>query len=415
MTTMYNTPRGESWDPMPLEVWTWQGQPVGRLQGVESASVVWRDGSADTAKVTAVMDDVSSLLVPCDGAYLLVARLNGQTHVSVPVDVSVEGLDDDPTVSVINITTAGGYTLLDGELVPSTLEDPVYMVNGDKFTVTGALEDVAKRLIRIGVSRTLHPVVVLPSLGRGPTVTVTGEWEKLGDLLTDLFTGSGWRLTVHGWAPGDQPPAEDIVPSTPVVLVDVGQYTPVSGLEWSAESGDITAWSYNIKRATATRAVIAPQQSSGDSESQIIREVVGNEPTSPWARREVYIRGTGYAQDDENRDPLQLRDRLDTEAATELAKADRSLTVDVTVELAAVWEAGTDHLFPRQFWLGDMVTVRLPGLDPVYQAVTEIEATLTPDTFTVRPTVGTVDTIDPSLFGRVADMNRRMTRLEKRS
>lgn len=413
MSTLYNTPRGESWDPLPLEVWTWEGQPVGRLQGVDSAKVTWRNGAADTATITAALDDVSSLLVPADGAYLVVARMNGETHLSVPTDVVVEG-GDDPSVATVQITTAGGYTLLDGELVPSTLEDPVYLLNGDTFTITGALEDVAKRLIRIGVSRALHPVVVLPSLGRGPTVTVSGEWEKLGDLLGDLFTGTGWRLDLHGWVPGDQPPADNIVPTSPVVLVDVTQYTPVAGLEWSVTAGDITKWSYNMKRATATRAVISPGQSSGEDDLKIIREVVGDEPRSPWARREVYLRGDGYADGDENRDPLQLRERLDDQAATELAKSARSLTVDVTVELASVWEAGTDGKFPRQFWLGDLVTLHLPQLEPVTQAVTEIEVELTPTSFTVRPTVATADTLDPSLFGTVADMSRRMNRLEKR-
>lgn len=414
MSTLYNTPRGESWDPLPLEVWTYQGQPVGRLQGVETGTVTWRCGSADTAVITAALDDVSSLLVPCDGEYLVVARFNGETHVSVPTDVKVSG-GDNPEVAQVQITSAGGYTLLDGELVPSTLEDSIFLVNGDQFTVTGSLEAVAKRLIRIGVSRTLHPVVVLPSLGRGPTVTVTGEWEKLGDLLTDLFTGTGWYLDIHGWAPGDQPPAEDIVPSTPVVLVDVAQYVPVSGLEWSVASGDITDWEYETKRATATRAVISPSQSSGEDDTKVILEVVGDEPHSPWARREVYIRGDGYSDTDENRDPIALRYRLEDQAATELAKAARSLTVDVTVELASVWEAGTDGVFPRQFWLGDMATVVLPGLTPVTQAVTEIEVEITPTSLTVRPTVSTPDTLDPSLFGAVADMTRRTNRLEKRS
>lgn len=414
MSTLYNTPRGETWDALLLEVWTWQGQPVGRLQGVEQGTVTWRNGAADTAVVTAALDDVSSLLVPCDGAYLLVARMNGQTHLSVPTEVTAQP-GDDPTVAQVQITSAGGWTLLDGELVPSTLEDPVYLIDGDSFTLTGSLEDVVKRLVRIGVSRCLHPVVVMPSLGRGPTVTVSGEWEKLGDILGDIFTGTGWRLSIQGWVPGDQPPAEDIVPSTPVVLVDVAQYTPVAGLEWSVESGDITDWKYTVKRATATRAVIAPGQASGDDDVKVIREVVGDESTSPWARREVYIRGDGYAQGDENRDPIQLRERLDDQAATELAKAARSLTVDVTVELASVWEAGTDGQFPRQFWLGDMVTVHLPSLEPVTQVVTEVEATITPTQFIVRPTVSTPDTLDPSLFGTVANMSRRMTRLEKRS
>ena len=205
-----------------------------------------------------------------------------------------------------------------------------------------------------------------------------------------------------------------MVPTTPVVIVDLAMYSAVSGLEWSVESGDITDWSYTTKRATATRAVISPDN-SGDEDERVIREVVGDEPASPWARREVYIRGDGYDQNDENRDPIALRYRLEDQAATELAKAARSLEVSTTVELAAVWEAGVDGVFPRQFWLGDMAMVHLPHLDSVEQVVTAVEATITPEQFTVRPTVGTPYTLDPSLFGTVADMSRRMTRLEKRS
>lgn len=414
MATLYNTPRGESWDPMTLEVWSWGGQPLGRISGVEEATLTWNDSSADTAEVTAYLDDVTSALVPCDGEFLLVGRLNGATHLTVPSQVEVSS-GDNPSVATVHITAAGGRTLLDGELIPPTLEDPVLWLNGDDFTITGSLEDVVKRLIRIGVSRCLHPVVVLPSLGRGPTVTVSGEWEKLGDLLDDIMAGTGYRLQVRGWVPGDPPPADDIVPSTPVVLVDVNAYQPVSGLEWSVESGDITDWSYTTKRATATRAVIAPAQEDDDQDLKVVLEIVGDEPDSPWARREVYIRSDGYDQDDENRDPKQLRYRMEDQAATELTKAARSLEVSVTVELAAVWEAGVDGQFPRQFWLGDMATVFLPSLDPVSQVVTSISATITPESFTVRPTVGTPYTLDPSLFGTVADMSRRMTRLEKRS
>lgn len=415
MSTLYNTPRGETWDPMPIEVWHWGGQPLGRVNGIEEAKVTWRDGSADTISLTAALDDVTSPLIPCDGEYLLVTRFNGQTHLAVPTDGAAQS-GDDPRTALASITAAGGKTLLDGELIPPTLEDPVYHLNGDEFTVTGSLEDVVKRLIRIGVSRTLHPVIVLPSLGRGPSITVSGEWEKLGDLLDDVMAGTGYRLDIHGWAPGDPPPTDDINPSTPVIIVDIAQYVPVSGLEWSVESGDITDWEYTVKRASATRAVISPSQSSqeGEDDTNIVLEVVGDEPSSPWARREVYIRGDGFAQEDENRDPIALRYRLEEQAATELTQAARSLSVDVTVELAAVWEAGTDGVFPRQFWLGDMATVHLPQLEPVQQVVTEIEATLTPDNFVVRPTVGTPYTLDPGLFGNVAALTRRTNRLEKR-
>ena len=53
MATIYQTPWGPSWDPMPVHMWTWGGESLGRVADVEKASAMWSTAEADLLEVAA--------------------------------------------------------------------------------------------------------------------------------------------------------------------------------------------------------------------------------------------------------------------------------------------------------------------------------------------------------------------------
>ena len=65
--------------------------------------------------------------------------------------------------------------------------------------------------------------------------------------------------------------------------------------------------------------------------------------------------------------------------------------------------------------MGDIATVDLPILGEIKQVITDVEIKITPETITVTPTVGTPDTMDLSTFAALAGIDKRLTRLERKS
>lgn len=413
MTTLYETSHaGATYDPLPVEVWTWEGQVMGRVGASESMAFTYTDGSSpDTAVLDVDLDALTASLVPCDGTMLVAARYPGRTHLSVPVQAEVRA-GEDPSVAVARITTAGGRSLLDAALAPPTLEGPLDNQDTEGYTLSGPLEDVVKRLISQGVARNGHPVVVLPSQGRGPSVTATGAWTNVGSTVNDLVTGTGYRLDVTGWVPGDPLPATDTAPVSPTILVDVVPLRDRDGLEWSTLAGDITDWSMTHKRATATRATVGYAVDRPEDRRYL---QVSGPTTSPWAVRETYVKyDAGKNGEDDVVDLYRLAEDMENAGRTELAKGAATVSMDVDVEVSNLWRFGPSADDPRQFNVGDWVRVTLPVLGTHRQVVTEVEVKLTPAEFSVTPRVSTPYTMDPTLFSTVADVARRVTDLERR-
>jgi hypothetical protein len=412
MTTLYNTLRGPDYDPVPVELWTYEGERLGKLGAFESMAftTTGKPGRASTATLEVYLTELTAMLLPCDGAVLVAAHYNGLTLLYTPVTAEVHSLANDPSLAVLTVQCTGGWSFLEGAITTPGLTGNLTDTPNAKFELTGALETVIKTLIDAGQRRTGHPIVVLPSSGRGPRVTVTGAWETVGEHVANLLTDSGYMLTFDGWVPGDPQPIEGYTLTRPCYVVDLKPHTPRVGLVWSYIGGDLTKWSVTRKRASATRAVA--HNGTDDLAERELLEVQGVEPPSPWAVREVYVRHT--PSKDENMDPIRLHNELEAAAVDKLTELGTAIEVTASIETAAGWEYGTDKVTPRQYTVGDIATLDLPVLGELMQVVTDVEVKITPEAVTVTPTVGTPYTMDVTTYDALAGVDKRLTRLERK-
>lgn len=412
MTTLYDTLRGPDYDPVPVELWTWEGERLGKLGAFESMAftTTGKPGRSSTATLEVYLTELTAMLLPCDGTVLVAARYNGMTLLYTPVTAEVHSLSNDPSLALLTVQCTGGWSFLEGAITTPGLMGALNDTPNETFELTGDLETVVKTLIAAGQRRTGHPLVVLPSSGRGPRVSITGAWETVGEHVADAITAAGYVLTFDGWVPGDPQPLEDYTLTRPCYVVDIKPYTPRVGLVWSYIGGDVTEWSVTRKRAGATRAVA--HNGADDIAEREVLEVQGVEAASPWAVREVYVRHT--PSKDENMDPIRLHDELEAAAVDKLTELGPAIEVTATIEAAAGWEYGTDKVTPRQYTVGDIAAIDLPVLGELMQVVTDVEVKITPEAVTVTPTVGTPDTMDVTTYGVLAGIDKRLTRLERK-
>lgn len=412
MATLYNTLRGPDYDPVPVELWTYKGERLGKLGAFDSMTftTTGKPGNANTATLEVYLTELTAMLLPCDGTVLVAAHYNGMTLLYTPVTAEVHSLNDDPRVAVLTVQCTGGWSFLEGAITTPGLTSSIHDSPNDKFELTGDLETVVKTLINAGQRRTGHPLVVLPSSGRGPRVTINGAWETVGEHVADVLTRAGYVLTFDGYVPGDPQPLEGYKLTRPCYVVDLKPHTPRHGLVWSYLGGDITEWSVTRKRASATRAVA--HNGAEDIAEREVLEVRGIEPPSPWGVREIYVRHS--PNEDENMDPIRLHNELEAAAVDKLTELGPAMEVTAKVETAAGWEYGTDKVTPRQYTVGDIATIDLPVLGELMQVVTDVEVKITPEAVTVTPTVGTPDTLDITAYAALAGVDKRLTRLERK-
>ena len=412
MSTVFSTLRGATTDPLPCELITWQGERLGKIGMIQSIEFVQtiKPGAADTATLKVYLDDLTATLLACDGEVLITAWLNGIRLLYVPITAEVASLDDDPRVAVLTVQAAGAWSFIEGEVTTPGLDGSLSDSPNAQFEITSDLETAVKTVIGAGIRRVGHPLVVLPTSGRGPTVTITGAWETVGEHVADALKGTGYGLTFTAWVPGDPPPAEGLGLSVPCYIVDVRAYTPRQGLIWSTLGRDIGSWRVERKRASATRAIA--HNGEDDPATRMAFTVQGDEPRSLWGKRETYV--SFKPRDDENNDPLRQREDVHRAAVSKLTESAPALSVSADVHVASGWEYGTDGGTPRQFTVGDIGTLDLPVLGEISQVITDVTVTLTPTEFTITPSVGTPDTLDTTAFGTLAALDKRLTRLERK-
>lgn len=395
MSTYYNTPRGVTFDPMPVEVWEHDGQgALFRVELAESVSVTWADRTTGTATLDLKLDNMTAPLTACDGRYLFVVSLNGKRHVSTPVKAKPYNDADSDEVRVM-FTTASPWNLLTGELVPPVPDRPLSQQESAEFyTLTGPVETVVKRLVTIGAERVGHPVAVLPTLGGGPTVSVAARFDTVAELVEDALTGTGYRLSLDVWLPGDER-IGDLSLTKPTVVADVVPYRDQPGLVWARVSNDLDSWELEKSRATQTQVVVGDRGEKTEQRFTAVQTTF--EVASPWAKREGYV-----STSDDAAAPAEV-------GAAELVKSAGTTDLTATIAPAGVWEFGTDGGYPLQYDVGDVATVDLGDpLGVVRQVVTEVTAELTPTDFTVTPKVATPDTMDRDIYTALTSLQRRV-------
>lgn len=370
MATYYNTARGTSYDPMPVEVWRHDGhRALFRVELAESVKVTWADRTTGTAEFDLKLDDMTAPLTACDGMYLFVVTLNGHRHASTPVKAAPCNDGDTDEVRV-KFMTASPWNLLTGERVPPVPDRPLSQQESAEFYVaTGPVETVVKSLVSVGAARLGHPIAVLPSLGNGPTVTVSSRFDTVAELVEGALAGTGYRLSLDVWLPGDEK-IGDLSLTKPTIVADVVPYRDREGLVWARVSADLDQWQLDKTRATSTQVVVGDRGEGVEQATTLLDA------------------GTG-----------------------ELLKSAATTDLDATIAPAGVWEYGSDGEYPLQFSVGDVATIDLGDpLGEVRQVVTEVTAELTPTSFSVTPKVSTPDTMERDIYATLTDLQRRVGR-----
>lgn len=414
MATIFDTYNGPSASPITMEVITPQGVPVGLIGEYESAVATPSLYEADTLELQAPLTDVTALLLPCDGSVLVAYHVNDKTFLYMPADAEVHSMDGAPEVAVVTVTCAGGWTWLDGQVIPPSLEDPVELAESTEFRLEGNLENVVKRLITAGTLRLNHPLYVLTSQDRGPLVSVADGWVSTAEVVRDLLNGTGYYLDLQGWVPGKPYPA--VEPFAPTVFVDVKPYRETETV-WSATAGDLLNWTFKRSRAQATRVTLGYETDS-PANREYFRVTDGNHAAA-WHHREVYeefkYEYPSWADDEVPPDVYRLRDQMEATALRKLAENGPTVAVDAEVDVANLWIFSGDHDNPRAFDLGDRITLDLPVLGQHRAVVTAVEISSTPEEFTVTPRVSLPDTMETDIFTRVAGLSRRVHNIERRT
>jgi hypothetical protein len=397
VSTIYSTPRGNTYDPMPVELWRWDGTgAVGRLETSEEIEVTWADRDAGTTTIDTPLNDLSRLLLDDKGSVLVVVTLNGKRHVSTVVESEATADEDARRDVRVQATTASAWSLLDGQRIPPVPDRPLsQQESAEEYVLTGPVETVVKTLVRIGAERLGHPIAVIEDRGLGPTVTVRSRMDTTADLVKEALAGTGYRLSLDAWLPGDER-IGDLSLTRPTIIADVVAYRDRPGLVLSGVSEDLESWSLKRTRATQTRVIVGDK---GEGTEQRFVSVGAEDPDlSPWARREGY---TSTSSEDET--PAEV-------GAAELAEAAATAEMDATAAPSQAWEFGEDGEYPRQYDVGDWCTVSLPEVGDVREVITEVTAKLTPVSLTVTPKVGTPDTKSRDLYALVTDLSKRVDR-----
>lgn len=411
MTTKFSNSWVNPWEPVRVELWSYKGQRLGLVGNYEEMTFTFADREADTAELTLPLTSLTKHLVPCDGVVLVGMRIGGRTHLSTPVKAEVAA-GDDPSQAMVKVTTAGGWTLLDGELLPPSLDTPLNQQTTPEFDVDGPLETVIKRLLEVGAKRTKHPIVILQDQGRGPNVRVHGKWESVGDVIKDVLNKTGYRLDLTGWLPGDPAPQEDISLTRPSIIADVIPYEHREGLVWTVEAGDITDWSMTHTRASATVGIVGFEVD--DPAKRVYGTMNGPTSGSPWETRETFKEYTEHKEiDDREPDPQRVWEGMENEGQMLINQSEGTVEADITVDIANLWQFNTDKTNSRSFDVGDWVEVHLPVLGRYTQLIKAVEVHVTPTEFTIRPIIGTPDTMDSDLYSNLANLSRRVDKLER--
>ena len=362
--------------------------------------MTWADRTSGTVVMDTPLTWLTRQCLPADGRVLVVATLNGKRHISSVVEAQPYADSDSRNDPRIRITTASPWSLLDGELIPPVPDQPLNLQqSAEEYVLTDRLETVIKRLVQIGADRVGHPIAVMPDAHQGPQVTIRSRNDTVADLVEKVLVGTGYRLKLDAWLPGDDPIGQ-LSLTRPTIVADVVPYREQPGLVWSGLSEDLDQWKLTHSRATKTRLIVGDRGEK--TEQKFVQVVSSTEPVSPWARREGYA---GASSEGEN---------LQEVGAAELAQAAGSVDLDATVTPATAWEFGTDGLFPRQYDVGDVATVVLPGVGEISQVITEVTAVLTPVSMTVTPKVATPDTKGRSLYTTVMELDKKLDEQSRR-
>lgn len=242
------------------------------------------------------------------------------------------------------------------------------------YTATGAAETVLTNLITANlVTRRGDNIAVVPSKGRGSSVTLNERFTNLLQVVTDKceIAGLGVRTGLI-----------QTTPTSTLAELTVWFYVPEDKSAYLTlspdpeDGGTLESWAQSDDVPTATRAVVG---GGGKGTSRVFRQITQTGPEASWLRkREVFV---------DARDTTDVP-TLDERGTSELADAASQTSFEMVAADAEGTQLGVD------FTVSDWLLVKLAeGLESVERlsafAVTAdtsgVAVTLTPGNPDVAP------------------------------
>lgn len=386
----------------------------GYLNSYESASVAWQHLDVGTGSV--VIGEGHPMV-----SFLAVAQ--AQRHVTPIVVTTPGGQRWSGRVEAVDISEGDGST----PSVPGQGKATITLV--DEFawlkrmfaspnganaaltsmplndTRTGPIETVVKGFIsdaikRIGLS--VFYVVPAPASDSSPSVTLSGRFTELDQLIVDALRLSNRYVTMTVWLPGDPQPSgaggsSGVTLSSPTIVVDIATGADDPTIVWRDDT--FITRKVSIKTPTASTAILA---GSGTGTAQVFdtyKDTGLASDQGAFGFPEAYF--TAGAATSAGATTQQ-------DAQQQLLVTEGGIAVTATVQDGVPWTYLTDYK------VGDIVGVSALGLD-VRQRVTKVEIVDDAQGYRVVPTIGDdVVTLTPQqrLFHTIRGLSNRVAQLQ---
>lgn len=190
-------------------------------------------------------------------------RLQFRYRNDVPPMV-VEQMSGAVVASVMGLGSKGPvvtFTAISDDILLSCLAwpNPTQLISNQTSeydTRTGKVDQMVYELVRDNLTTRLTlPVVAVPDVWAGPTVTLKARMQPMGDVVRPALEETGRGLRLYQWNPGDVMPFFLPTLSTPCVLAEVTTAQDRPYVTWSTTLG-ITSGVASTGAPTATRVIV---------------------------------------------------------------------------------------------------------------------------------------------------------------
>ncbi|MBW8171788.1 siphovirus ReqiPepy6 Gp37-like family protein [Ornithinimicrobium sp. Arc0846-15] len=376
------TKLGNRGAPWWFEVCDKDGVPQEEITDPQSLTFTKRHGPTPTGSITLPPNHPLAPLLTQPGARY---RLRSTMDSEVISTGLIRGSQGQGSPGVFGgIVGTGTWNLVDDRVVLGDwlIHPPA---GSAQDTRTGPAETVALQFISAAASRLAKPLIVLADQGRGGTVTLSGRYQPLSDVLNPAIANAGIGIRIEWDHNQATYKAWCVEPKThPLTL------TP--------ESGAVPSWTWSMSTPTATRVLVA---GPGEGADRVTREVIDAAlEAATGSIREAQVDARDVKPAEDGRTITQVYADLDKRGAQALADAmlapGLTLDLDNTPELGVGTGTGLN--------LGDILNTELiPGAGIIEAPISEIALSWTTDEgFTVTPTAGEITNPDRVITSRIA-------------
>jgi len=359
-----------------------------------TCSIRWN--GIDTASFALESDDRLNALLGVPGRRMVV-RYRPEALLPDTVDLLSGAIytqqgDADPRSSVRTYHVSGDFCLLDQLLGWPNPTGTISQQGDDEafYEATGPAETAALSLINLNRARSVTPITVAASGGRGSSVAIRVRMHKLADKLFPVVGNAGVGIRL---LQGD------------TSVVASGYVGTVQDDVLTQQDGVVASGGWVLTPPTATRVAVG---GPGEGTARVWRYVTDPALEAAWGRSwEVQVDARDLKEDDP-----ALASKMDARGHEALAEG--APKVSVSAELSET----EDFQFIKRYNLGDLWPVQFVDYpEPIVDRITRIDISETADDgLKITPYLGTMeDSTEAQLVKAVSNIARSVRDMKART